>query len=250
MGFFQEGMMYYVALRLVWWNSIRVCHVLWCCRSGCKYFTYGKKGVSGDKSKHCYWEYTSTAACSEGWTDDSYDFYQIIKTGLVQIGFSRPVLWPWHVHWFHKRICASDIYVFIVLTHWLTWRIRRIWQWRWKVHSTVTETHEGRLLFRIKSVFTQQRLWACFRWESSKRVGHERRRRRKLDHCQFGWYCEQVQLQAADITGRLEQRHPFGIFRWFQAKLPAEGDSRCADVYVVEGCDDDVCENCCGEHTW
>ena len=76
-GFFQ-GKMY------LWCNAIRVCvtHVLWCFRSGCKYFVYGKKGVSGDKSKGCYWEYTSTAACSEGWTDDSYDFYQI-KTGLV-----------------------------------------------------------------------------------------------------------------------------------------------------------------------
>jgi len=53
-----------------------------CFSTGCKYFVYGKKGASGDKSKRCYWEHTATAACSEGWTQDSYDFYQI-KTGLV-----------------------------------------------------------------------------------------------------------------------------------------------------------------------
>ena len=33
--------------------------------------------MSGDKSKRCYYEYTSTAECPEGWKANSYDFYQI-----------------------------------------------------------------------------------------------------------------------------------------------------------------------------
>ena len=50
-----------------------------CVSNGCKYIVYGKNGVQGDKSSACFWEYTATAACSEGWEADSYDFYQITK---------------------------------------------------------------------------------------------------------------------------------------------------------------------------
>ena len=40
---------------------------------GCLFFIYG----TGFKAGRCYWEYTATEACSEGFEVDNYDFYRI-----------------------------------------------------------------------------------------------------------------------------------------------------------------------------
>jgi len=42
-------------------------------KDGCKFFIYG----TGSKSGYCYWEYTKTADCSEGWETDKYNFYEV-----------------------------------------------------------------------------------------------------------------------------------------------------------------------------
>lgn len=41
--------------------------------NGGSYFIFG----TGSKAGHCFTEWTSTAACSEGWESDEYDFYAI-----------------------------------------------------------------------------------------------------------------------------------------------------------------------------
>lgn len=41
---------------------------------GCRYFVFGH----GAKAGECYHEFTSDAACPEGWQIDDYDFYQLV----------------------------------------------------------------------------------------------------------------------------------------------------------------------------
>ena len=41
----------------------------------CKFFIYGK----GSKSRRCWFEYTQSEDCPEGWEPDEYDFYEIIS---------------------------------------------------------------------------------------------------------------------------------------------------------------------------
>ena len=43
---------------------------------GCRYFIFG----TGRKTGRCYFEKTLTAACTEGWEEDLYDFYQLEGT--------------------------------------------------------------------------------------------------------------------------------------------------------------------------
>ena len=45
----------------------------------CKFFCY-----DAGNSK-CYWEKTSSASCSEGWEDDTYDFYQLKSKGMYSL---------------------------------------------------------------------------------------------------------------------------------------------------------------------
>ena len=41
--------------------------------NGCTYFVFGK----GSKYGQCYYEYTKSAKCKEGWETDKYDFAKI-----------------------------------------------------------------------------------------------------------------------------------------------------------------------------
>ena len=47
---------------------------------GCRFFVYGLGSspfTAEDKSGRCWWEYTTSPTCAEGWEPDSYDFYEL-----------------------------------------------------------------------------------------------------------------------------------------------------------------------------
>ena len=44
-------------------------------QDGCSYFIFG----TGSKAGDCYWEKTSSSACTEGWESDEFDFYSVAR---------------------------------------------------------------------------------------------------------------------------------------------------------------------------
>eukprot|EP01065_Artemidia_motanka_P013187 TRINITY_DN1726_c5_g1_i1.p1 TRINITY_DN1726_c5_g1~~TRINITY_DN1726_c5_g1_i1.p1 ORF type:complete len:626 (+),score=123.59 TRINITY_DN1726_c5_g1_i1:178-2055(+) len=53
------------------------CAALCSAHPGCRFFTFGKVGVLGDKYGKCYYEKTSSSECTEGFAADSADFYSL-----------------------------------------------------------------------------------------------------------------------------------------------------------------------------
>jgi hypothetical protein len=62
-------------------DTVIECAAACAAETGCKYFIYGK----GGKATYCSWEKTGSAACSEGWNTDSYDFYQTADLGTLSL---------------------------------------------------------------------------------------------------------------------------------------------------------------------
>ena len=55
------------------WQCASACREI----SGCKYFIFGYD----DRKGKCWWEKTTSAACSEGWKAKTYNFYEM--TGML-----------------------------------------------------------------------------------------------------------------------------------------------------------------------
>jgi hypothetical protein len=59
-------------------GSVQACATACQKASGCRFFVLGQRyGAQGNKEGQCYYEYTNSAACVEGWESDSYNFYQL-----------------------------------------------------------------------------------------------------------------------------------------------------------------------------
>ena len=81
-------------------------------KGSCTYFIYG----TGSKSGSCWWEYTKTADCTEGWKQDGrtgYTFYEI--TGNICI--SKPFKLTTYIYIVYNNIINiinnSNIKIFI-----------------------------------------------------------------------------------------------------------------------------------------
>ena len=49
-------------------------------KRGCKFFIYGTNSKNIKKNEgQCYWEKTSDSSCPEGWEEDEFDFYKLMR---------------------------------------------------------------------------------------------------------------------------------------------------------------------------
>ena len=60
------------------YESVELCEAACAAAFACRFFIFGV----GNKSGHCWQEFTESANCSEGWQADDYDFYSMVLLPL------------------------------------------------------------------------------------------------------------------------------------------------------------------------